>query len=167
MSKQMLFLPLLPSTLFITSSIVVGADTIQTHYGNQFFDLGDRYEMTQPIKTAQQYSHSAQLQKTFVNLSPKSLKLPNVLTISAPVDVQLKGAITANGSVIQKLQGNRATLNLSPYLSSGKKTIEILGSYQPKEATVSVKFSGPETTITQQTGGNGTLRQLLIFEIRE
>jgi hypothetical protein len=117
-------------------------------------------------KTNTQSSSSSHRQQTIVNLDPDSLKEPNMLTIKASTGAQLRGQVMVNGVVLHKLSGNQAIINLSSHLGMGRNAIEISGGYQPQDASVLIKFAGSDTTITQQSQGNGTLKQTLIFEIR-
>ena len=41
-----------------------------------------------------------------------------------------------DGIVIHELSSNRVSISLSPYLGGGRKTVEILGRYQPERASV-------------------------------
>lgn len=71
-----------------------------------------------------------------------------------------------NGVVVQEMQKNNTSINLSPLLSKGKQKIEISGSYKPASSSVFVNLSGSGTEVTQQTGGSGRLAQTLIIDVR-
>lgn len=112
--------------------------------------------------TAQQSSSTQQT--TGVSINSDALKSPHILSIKS-TDAQLTAEVTVDGVVIKKLQGSQS-FNLSPYLSVGVNKIEISGSYKPASDSVTVEFSGANTQVTQQIGGNGTLRQTLIITVR-
>lgn len=113
--------------------------------------------------TAQQSSSTQQT--TGVTINSDALKSPHILSIKSTNSAQLTAEVTVDGVVIKKLQGSQS-FNLSPYLSVGVNKIEISGSYKPASDSVTVEFSGANTQVTQQIGGNGTLKQTLIVTVR-
>ena len=116
--------------------------------------------------STQEYRQSSQTQQTKIDLERSDLKQPHLLEISADPGVSLTGRVTVNGILIQELRSNRVSINLSPYLQAGRQTVEITGRYQPARASVQIEFSGPNTTITQQTSGSGQLNQVLVFDLQ-
>ena len=114
----------------------------------------------------QQYSHASQSQQIILDLDVSDLKLSHLLEISAAPGVRLTGQVTVNGILIQELSSNWISINLSPYLRDGRQTVEISGRYRPARAAVQIEFSGPDTTIIQQTSGSGLLSHLLVFHIQ-
>lgn len=112
--------------------------------------------------TAQQSSSTQQT--TGVSINSDALKSPHILSIKS-TDAQLTAEVSVDGVVIKKLQGSQS-FNLSPYLSDGVNKIEITGSYKPASDSVTVEFSGANTQVTQQTSGNGTLKQSLVITVR-
>lgn len=116
--------------------------------------------------TTAQTNISSQQQTTGVSVNLNDLKTPHILSIKTAENTQLNGQITVDGLEIKKLQGNQISFNLSPYLTKGVKKIEILGNYKPASSSVKIEFSGSSTNVTQQTSGNGTLRQTLIVTVQ-
>jgi hypothetical protein len=166
MNTDNLLLPTLSTAIFIVFTVAVAANSVKGEQEMMFTPADQGGAVMADMSSTEHYSSSSQYQRTVIRLDPSSLKSANILTISAPVGTQLKGQITVNGVVIHRLKGHKASINLSPHLSRGVKTIEISGFYQPKNASVSIKFSSPGSNISQQSGGSGTLRQLLVLEIR-
>ena len=135
------------------SGIFVGA-------GNSRITINNRASHTQ------QYMSSGQHQKTAIHLNESNLRFAHILTITTTGEPQLVGAITVNGVVVRTIYNNQVSVNLSPYLSTGINSIEISGNYKPANDSVRIEFSGPGTKVTQQTGGNGILRQTLIIAVQ-
>lgn len=73
--------------------------------------------------------------------------------------------LKVDGRTIQSLQGRSETINLSPHLSTGQHTIEIIGTYAPATATAEISLSGPGTRLSQQVSGRGVLRQTLQLSV--
>jgi hypothetical protein len=113
----------------------------------------------------QQSSNSSQTQTTVIDIDSPALRTPHVLKVSAPVNTKLSGRILINGKVIQQFGNQGISLNLSPYLSRGKQTIEISGRYTPAQSSMQVNFSGAGTQVSQQTGGNGVLKQTWVINV--
>jgi hypothetical protein len=114
----------------------------------------------------QQSTDSEQVQRTTIELSTTDLKANHVLKVSAPLDTKLNGKITINGRVVKQFGNQGTAINLSPYLSRGRQTIEVSGRYMPVDSLVELTFSGPETQVSQQTGGDGVVKQTLVIDIR-
>ena len=115
---------------------------------------------------SEENSNSLQEQKTVINIDSAKLKLPHILSISTPIGTQVTGQISVNGVVIKRLTNPETSINLSSYLSRGRQTITISGSYKPAQSSVEVTFSSPGTQVSQETGGGGILRQTLIIDVR-
>lgn len=114
--------------------------------------------------TTAQASSSAQ-QTTGVSINSDALKSPHILSIKSKENVQLTAEVAVDGVVIKKWQGSQS-FNLSPYLSLGVNKVEISGNYKPASSSVSIEFLGANTQVSQETSGNGTLRQTLIVTVR-
>ncbi|NEP16088.1 MAG: hypothetical protein F6J97_04195 [Leptolyngbya sp. SIO4C1] len=117
---------------------------------------------TAPYKLYQ--SSSFQSQETMVDIDSFDLSLPHLLEIST-TGSQLSGQISLNGVVIKTLSGSAITLDLVPYLEAGENVVEVTGSYSPATASVQLSFTGPGTSITQQTSGSGQLAQTLVLQV--
>ncbi len=105
-------------------------------------------------------------QQTTINLSLADLRQACMLTIKATNPAtRLTGQIKLDGRLIQTLSDRPSEINLSSYLKPGKHQIEILGSYTPAHASITVELRGTGTQVTQQTGGSGQLNQLLMINV--
>ncbi len=105
-------------------------------------------------------------QKTAVSINSANLKVPHILRITTPANTKLTGQVAINGVAIKKIQSSQFSLNLSPYLANGTKTVEISGNYQPKSSEVKIEFSGSGTQVNQQMSGSGRLNQTLVITVR-
>lgn len=112
-----------------------------------------------------QYHRSVQRQQTIIDSNSTPRRQAYVLNVSTNTTTQLSGYILVNGIVVNQLKA-KTSINLSPYLSKGRQKIEISGSYQPASSSVLVKLSGPGTEVSQQTGGDGRVKQTLIIDVR-
>ena len=115
--------------------------------------------------TTQQYMSSLQHQQTAITINGANLKAPHFLSITTAGSTQLVGEIAVNGVVVKNINNNQASVNLSPLLSTGINSVEISGNYKPARDSVRIQFSGPGTKVTQQTSGNGILRETLIIAV--
>ncbi len=104
-------------------------------------------------------------QRTSVTLNATALRQPCWLTV-AIADGQLNGQIKIGNQIIQSLKGSRTRVNLAPYLSSGTKTIDISGKYQPMRGSLQIEFSGAGTQVSQQVSGSGSFNHSLIVTVR-
>jgi hypothetical protein len=111
-------------------------------------------------------SQSSQQQTTGISLNANALRSPHVLSITTTTNTRLTGKVMVDGVEVRKLQAGQTTFNLVPYLTKGDNKVEIVGEYRPVASNVSIKFSGPQTQVSQQVGGNGKLRQTLIITVR-
>lgn len=125
----------------------------------------DTVPMSQASTVIQQNTNSSQHQTTILNIDATKLRTPHILRVSAPAGTKLTGKILINGKVIKLLGQQGAAVNLSPYLFKGKNTIEILGHYTPTQSAPQVTFSGLGTQVSQQSGGNGILKQTLVINV--
>ena len=107
-----------------------------------------------------------QLQQTIISLNAVDTNQPHILSISAPTATELTGEIQVDSRVIHTLSNDDNQINLSPYLTTGRHTIEISGNYRPKDSSVTVEFTGNRKQITLQTGGDGNLNQTIIFDVK-
>ena len=104
-------------------------------------------------------------QRSAVSLNATALKSPCWLTISI-ANGYVNGHIKVGNTVIKALNGTRTSVNLTPYLSLGTKTIDISGRYQPARGSVRVEFAGAGTRVSQQSSGSGSLNHRLIVTVR-
>jgi hypothetical protein len=107
-----------------------------------------------------------QTQETTISLEADQLRHPHFLCVSTTkTGTQLTGKIELNGKFIQSLN-NKTKINLSPYLDLGKHKINISAKYRPTGDSVQIEFIGPNTQVSQQTGGSGYVNQRLIIEVQ-
>ncbi len=123
--------------------------------------------MTQNSIFADAVQVKQQTQETAISLRLADLKQPHILKVSALTATQFTGEIELDGKFFQKLKNNSTQINMSPSLTQGRHTITISGEYRPSNSSVSVEFIGPNTQVSQQTGGSGYINQTLIIEVRE
>lgn len=114
---------------------------------------------TSQTSTTSSQNHSTA--STTISLSAANLKYPHRLIIHSSGDT-LTGQIILDGEVIQSLRSNPTEINLSPYLSAGRHTIEIVSSSTPTTANLTVEFVAPGTRTMQQTNGGSRLQLLLL-----
>lgn len=112
-------------------------------------------------------SNQENVQQTTISLNSRNLQAPQILKISAPNTTQLSGTIAINNRVIQKINNPLTQIDLSDYISTkGKYMIKISGVYDPAHASVLVEYSAFNKQISQTTGGNGKIMQLLAINVR-
>ncbi|WP_404785149.1 hypothetical protein [Altericista sp. CCNU0014] len=110
---------------------------------------------------------SQQMQSTAISLNAAELKQPQILSISTSRALtQVTGGIRLNGRLIKKLGRTPTRINLAPSLKTGKNTIAISGKYSPASSSVNVELIGPNNRVSQQMGGNGSIDQVLVIQVR-
>ena len=109
---------------------------------------------------------SYQRQSSTLTLSRNRLNEPHRLSIRSEGATRLSGQIQVNGRVVKTLEPGTTTLDLAPYLSGNTTTVALTADYAPASARVAMEFTGPETTVSQQTSGNGQLNYELVLELR-
>ena len=111
-------------------------------------------------------SQKGSYQQATVNIDSQNLGLPYILSVNIS-GTQLTGQVRINNQVVEQLSSNNNQFNLSPYLSIGKNTIEILAQYFPSSSSsIGVELVGSDTRVTQQTSGSGVLRYTLTVVVR-
>lgn len=109
-------------------------------------------------------SESSGYQHSAVNLSAVNLREPHILRINTSAN-QLTGEITVNGKVVKRFTNNQEEINLSPLLSKGEHKVQISARYAPASSSVSLELNSPDTNVTQQTSGNGTINYTLDLSV--
>ena len=169
-TKVLFFSPILTAVLLLATAVLIPANKVMAEVGQfnqrQLYLSRDRFKSNKFSGSTRQHSQSSQYQRTTIDLDASELGQLHLLDISAAPGVRLSGQVIVDGIVIQELSSNRVSISLSPYLRGGRKTVEILGRYQPARASVQVEFSSPNTTITQQTSGTGLLRHVFVFNMQ-
>ncbi len=116
-------------------------------------------------QTNQRSQSSSNIQESTFSLSSANLNQPQTLKINSS-GTELKGEISIDGKVVQQLDQNQSEINLSPYLSTGKRKVEIKANYTPPSANISVEIEGSGSHISQQTSGSGTLNYTLNLTVQ-
>ncbi|NET37312.1 MAG: hypothetical protein F6K19_35695 [Cyanothece sp. SIO1E1] len=165
MNIKIVLLSVLSTAVLMTSATAMAQHSVQTTKNETV--MGSKNSSTEIVNLSanKQFSSSSQRQETTVNLDSANLRSPHTLEITATAGSRLSGQITVDGVVIQRLKQNRVVIDLAPYLAVGRKVVEISGRYQPTTTSIQLEFSGPDTTIMQQTSGSGLLQQVLVFEV--
>jgi len=104
-------------------------------------------------------------QTTAIEINSVNLRQPHTIEITSDSGTSIVGYIALDGKVLKTFSGNNASMNLSPFLSKGKRTIVIAGNYRPVDASVSVELTGPGTSVSQSTGGSGKIKQTLVIYV--
>jgi len=105
-------------------------------------------------------------QQSGITLSAANLKQPHLLKISANGS-QLMGEVKIDKKLLKKIKSNNPeAINLSPYLSVGKHTVEISGNYVPSSAIISIEVSAPGVSMVQESSGNGNLNHTLLINVQ-
>ena len=129
------------------------------HQTRNFNTVGHRQYARSSSSSSSSSSNNSS-QRAFVNLDSENLKRPYIISVNTSAK-EITGTITAQGKVIKQLNSDRTQFNLSPYLSVGKNTIEILAQYSPSSSEIEVKLVGLDTEVVQQTRGSGVLTYTL------
>jgi hypothetical protein len=103
-------------------------------------------------------------QQASLNLSAQDLDHPYQLNIRHNSN-RLRGIVQVNGETIHTL-GTTNSINLSPYLSTGQHTVEIVGSPGSASTTVQISLTGPGTQLSYQISGQGQLRYTLQISVQ-
>ncbi|MER3434800.1 MAG: hypothetical protein C4288_15600 [Leptolyngbya sp. ERB_1_1] len=145
--------------------------SLQIHNSDMVIQTGDRTlvldSSSSPLypATRTQMISTKSTQRTSVSLNSTALQQPCWLTVSTS-NGQLSGQIKIGKRVIQLLKGSRTVVNLTPYLSTGTKTIEISGKYPSVRGSLQIQFSGGGTQVTQQSTGSGSFNHSVIVTVR-
>ncbi|WP_013323913.1 hypothetical protein [Gloeothece verrucosa] len=123
--------------------------------------------LTQDTVVADISLNKQQTQETSISLNSEDLKSPHLLIINASVQsTRLRGYIELDGKRLLNFDRDGIEINLSPSLKPGQHKLKILGQYEPADASVTVRFEGINTEISQQVSGNGSLNQTIIIDVR-
>jgi hypothetical protein len=115
--------------------------------------------------SGQSSSGSFGYQQSSISVNAANLRQPHILSINTS-GTQLAGEITINGKVVKTLNNSKEEINLSPFLSEGEHKVEISARYAPSSSSISVKFDGPGTNVSQQTSGDGVLKATMNVTVR-
>jgi hypothetical protein len=111
-----------------------------------------------------------QVQSTTVSVDRADLDRPHILRVqgsanNSPIRLQ-QVEVKINGKVVKRIANNTLELNLAPILKVGRYEIEISGTSQDLDDTISVNFTGKNTNVTQQFSGTGTIKQTLVINVQ-
>ncbi|MFB2894449.1 hypothetical protein ACE1CI_16185 [Aerosakkonemataceae cyanobacterium BLCC-F50] len=120
----------------------------------------------QSFDSASSSSSSSEEQTTTIDINSANLKQSHTIEITADSGVAIVGYIALDGRILKTFTGNKTSLNISPFLSKGKRTVFIAGNYSPANSSVAVELKGPGTSVSQSTGGSGKIRQTLIINVQ-
>jgi hypothetical protein len=113
---------------------------------------------------------SEAVQASSIGIDRADLSQPHLLRIQGSRNnspVQMKQvAVKINGKLIKSIANNSLELNLAPMMKVGSYEVEIFATSPRPEDTISVKFNGKNTNVTQQFSGSGTIKQKLIINVR-
>jgi hypothetical protein len=151
----------------IDSSNNSSIDSSTNSNGNGDVQSFTSIETNQQTNQRSQSSSNIQtnIQESTLSLNSTNLNQPQTLKINSS-GTGLKGEISINGKVVQRLDRNQSKINLSPYLSTGTQKVEIKANYTPASADVSVEIEGSGSNISQQTSGSGTLNYTLNLTVQ-
>jgi hypothetical protein len=115
-------------------------------------------------------SDNGQAQSTTISLDRADLRQPHILRVqgfanNSPVKMA-RVAVRINGKLIKTIANNSLELNLAPMITVGRYEVEISGTSSRSDGTISVKFTGKNTNVTQQVSGYGTIKQILFINIQ-
>ncbi|MEL6460910.1 MAG: hypothetical protein AAFQ91_22170 [Cyanobacteria bacterium J06621_15] len=140
--------------------------TISAAYANNFVNNNGLNNMNSHSSSSTTFtSNSSSYQRGKVGLSAVNLSKPHILKIETSA-AQLNGKIIVNGKIVKSLNSKKTEIDLSRYLSVGEHKVEISANYAPKNSPVKVEFNAPNSNVTQQTNGNGTLNYQLDVSVR-
>ena len=166
MNKIMLLISTTSTVGLMAVTTALAQNSIEVNKNGIFVGAGNsRITINNRTSHIQHEMNSFQHQRTTINLNEGDLKAAHILSITTIGQPQLFGTITINGVVVKTINNHQISINLSPYLSTGINSIEISGNYKPANDSIQIEFSGPGTKVTQQTGGNGILKQTLIIAV--
>jgi hypothetical protein len=111
-----------------------------------------------------------QVQSTSISLDRADLSQPHLLRVkgstnNTPVRME-RVEVKINGKVVKTIANNSLELNLAPMLKAGRYEVEISGTSQRLDDTISVNFTGKNTNVTQQFSGTGSIEQKLVIDVR-
>lgn len=109
---------------------------------------------------------SYQRQTNTVTLRRDLLDEPHYLTLRSEGASRLNGQILINDRIVRNLDAGSLTVDLAPYLTTGTTTVTLTADYAPTNASVVLRFEGPETTVSQQLSGTGQLNYQLVLDVR-
>jgi hypothetical protein len=120
----------------------------------------------QSFASASSSNSSSEEQTTTIDINSANLKQSHTIEITSDSGVAIVGYIALDGQILRTFTGNKTSLNISPFLSKGKRTVFIAGNYSPVNSSVAVELKGPGTSVSQSTGGSGKIRQTLIINVQ-
>lgn len=108
---------------------------------------------------------SEQVQSTTISLDRADLSQPHILRVHGSPNMQ-RVTVTINGRLVKSIANGSIELNLAPMMTAGSYEVEISGTSPRSDDTISLTFAGKNSSITQQSSGTGTIKQMLVINVR-
>lgn len=158
----------LPGTTAVLASLMMGPVGAQS--SSQSVTIissgpGQRSEIRTVSSSQSSIVRSLNDQQAHVQISAARLGQAHRLTVQSSAHV-LSGEIKLDGRTIYRLDGATNTVDLSPHLSTGEHTLEITGTYAPRQASVQIALVGPGATVSHQMSGQGQLANTIRLTVR-
>ncbi len=152
--------------IFLIACSAITLITISAAFGNNLVNHNDLNNMNSNSSSSTTFtSNSSTYQRGQLSLSAANLSQPHLLIIETSAS-QLNGKIIVNGKVIKNLSSKNTEIDLSRYLSVGNHKVEISANYAPPMSPIKVELNAPNSNVTQETSGNGTLNYQLDVSVR-
>jgi|GEM_PF-6289650 len=153
-------------------SVVASAVLLLSNSGGTFAAdaNGSAIALSQSTVTVSTDTDGGQVQSTTVSIDRADLTQPHILRVQGltndfPTRLQ-RVEVKVNGRVVRSIASNSLELNLAPMMKPGRNEVEVSGSSQRADDTISLNFSGKNTNVTQQFSGTGMLKQTLVINIQ-
>jgi hypothetical protein len=116
-------------------------------------------------------SNNQGVQTTAVSIDRADLSQPHILRVQGSINnspIQMKQVdVKINGQLVKSIANNSLELNLAPLMQTGTYEIEISATSPRSEDTILVSLNSPNTNVTQQSSGSGSIKQKLIIKLIE
>jgi hypothetical protein len=151
-------------------SVVASAVVLLNNSVTIAADPGNNVTVSQSTVTVSTSADGGQIQSTTISVDRADLNQPHILRVqgsnnNSPIGMQ-RVEVKINGKLVRSIVNNSLELNLAPLLKTGRYEVEVSGNSPRLEDTISVNFTGKNTNVTQQFSGTGTLKQLLVIDVR-
>jgi hypothetical protein len=112
-----------------------------------------------------------QVQFTTVSIDRADLRQPHILRVRGSINntaiPMQRVDVKLNGKVIKSIANSSLELNLAPLMmAKGRYEVEVAGTTNQSDVTISLKFTGPNTQVNQQSSGAGEIAQKLVINVR-
>jgi hypothetical protein len=100
-----------------------------------------------------------------ISIDRSDLDRPHILRIQGSPRME-RAEVKVNGKVVKSIVNGSLEINLAPMMTSGRYEVDISGTLPQANDTVSVNFTGKNTSFTHQSSGNRTIEQKLTIDVR-